>query len=216
MTCRGSLHKRRYERGNVFAMLFAAVALTGVLATVGMQTLTGPVTTITRVTQRNVADNNLLMDAKILVNAAVTGVSGGDPDSDGIIEPAAYLPAGAGETPPTHGGFLPIDLGLALSDPWGTKYGYCVWDHGTTNASPNRLAGDNTASAPTQPVIAIVAAGPDKIFQTTCSAYSGGPVQVSKSGGSDDIIFKYTYAEATASSNGLWTLNTSNQAKAEL
>ena len=68
-------------------MLFAAVALTGVLAAVGMQTLSGPVTTITRVTQRNIADNNLLMDSKILVNAAVSGVSGGDQDGDGISSP---------------------------------------------------------------------------------------------------------------------------------
>ena len=212
----GILHRRVSERGNMFAMLFAAVALTGVLAAVGMQTLTGPVTTITRVTQRNVADNNLLMDAKIIVNAAVTGTAGGDPDGDGIIEPAPYVSASVGETPPANGGFLPTDLGLSLTDPWGTKYGYCVWDHGTTNTSANRLTGDNTGSASTQAVIAIIAAGPDKIFQTTCSAYSGGPVQVVKGAGSDDIIFKYSYAEAAASSNGLWSVNVSDQAKAEL
>ena len=197
-------------------MLFAAVALTGVLASVGMQTLTGPVTSITRVTQKNIADNNLLMNAKIIVNAAVTGVSGGDVDTDGIIEPAPFAPAGGGETPPVNGGYLPTNLGLALTDPWGSKFGYCVWDHGATNSSANRITGDNTASAATQPVIAVIAAGADKIFQTTCSAYAGGAVTAAKAGGSDDLIFKYTYAEATASSNGLWTLNTSNQAKAEL
>ena len=126
------------------------------------------------------------------------------------------MPASGGETTPVNGGFLPLDLGLAISDPWGTKYGYCVWDHGTTNSSANRISGDNTASASTQAVIAVIAAGPDKSFQTTCSAYSGGAVQVTKAAGSDDIIFKYTYAEATASSNGLWSINTSDQAKAEL
>ncbi|MCC6946394.1 MAG: discoidin domain-containing protein [Bradyrhizobiaceae bacterium] len=204
------------QRGNVFAMLFAAVALTGVLAAVGMQTLTGPVSTITRVTQRNITDNNLLMNAKIIVNAAVTAVAGGDSDGDGIIEPAEFVPAASGETPPANGGFLPTDLGLSLTDPWGSKYGYCVWDHGTTNASANRLGGDNTSTASTQVVIAIIAAGPDKEFQTTCSAYSGGPVQVTKASGSDDLIFKYSYAEAAASSNGLWTINVSDQAIAEL
>ncbi len=207
---------RRTERGNVFAMLFGAVALTGVLAAVSMQTLTGPVTTITRVTQRNVAENNLLMNGKILVNAAVAGVSGGDADADGIIEPAPFIAPGGGEAAPSNGGFLPTDLGLALTDPWGTKYGYCVWDHGTTNTSANRITGDNTASASTQPVIAIIAAGPDKTFQTTCPAWSGSPVTVSKASGSDDLIEHYTYAEATASSNGLWSLNASDQAKAEL
>lgn len=208
-------HTRLDQRGNVFAMLFGAVALTGVLAAVGMQTLTGPVTTITRVTQRNVAETNLLMSAKIIVNAAIAGTSGGDADGDGIIEPAPFVAAGGSDVP-ANGGFLPTDLGLNLTDPWGTRFGYCVWDHGTTNASANRITGDNTASAPTQTVIAIVTAGPDKVFQTTCSAYAGGSVDATKAAGSDDIIFKFTYAEATASSNGLWTLNTSDDAKAEL
>lgn len=204
------------QRGNVFAMLFAAVALTGVLAAVGMQTLTGPVTTVTRVTQRNVADTQLLMNAKIIVNAAITGVADGDADGDGLIEPSAYVSPSGGETAPVNGGFLPTDLGLSLTDPWGTRYGYCVWDHGTTNTSANRLTGDNTASAPTQIVLAIIAAGPDKTFQTTCSAFSGGLVQVTKAGGADDLHFKYTYAEASANSNGLWSINVSDQAKAEL
>lgn len=197
-------------------MLFAAVALTGVLASVGMQTLTGPVTTITRVTQKNIADNNLLMNAKILVSAAVTGTAGGDADNDGIIEPAPFVVAGGGESAPAGGGFLPSTLGLALTDPWGSRFGYCVWDHGTTNTSSRRLTGDNTATAATQPVIAIIAAGPDKQFQTTCAAYSGGPVTVAKAADSDDLVYKYTYAEATASSNGLWQLNPTDQTKAQL
>ncbi|NBU58521.1 MAG: hypothetical protein EBS23_01840 [Betaproteobacteria bacterium] len=197
-------------------MLFAAVALTGVLASVGMQTLTGPVTTITRVTQKNIADNNLLMNGKIIVNAAVTGTVGGDPDSDGMIEPAPFVAAGGGEQAPEGGGFLPNSLGLALTDPWGSRFGYCVWDHGTVNSSSGRITGDNTVTAPTQPVIAIIAAGPDKLFQTNCTAYTGGPVAVAKVSGSDDLVFRYTYAEATASSNGLWTLNPTDQTQAQL
>ena len=204
------------SRGNIFAMLFAAVALTGVLASVGMQTLTGPVTTITRVTQKNIADNNLLMNGKILVSAAVSGVSGGDTDNDGIIEPTSFVAPGGGEQAPAGGGFLPTTLGLALTDPWGSRYGYCVWDHGTSNSSSGRLTGDNTDDASTQPVIAIIAAGPDKIFQSSCPSYSGNTIIVAKAGGSDDLIFRYTYAEATASSNGLWTLSPTDQTKAQL
>ena len=45
---------------------------------------------------------------------------------------------------PANGGFLPTTLGLTLTDPWGSKYGYCVWDHGTTNSATNMIAGDNT------------------------------------------------------------------------
>lgn len=207
---------RRRMRGNVFALLFAAVALTGVLAAVGMQTLTGPVTTITKVTQKNIAETNLLMNAKIIINAAVTGVSGGDADADGTIEPAPFTAAAGGEIPPVHGGFLPTNLGLSLTDPWGTKYGYCVWDHGTVNTSVGRIKGDNTVSAGIQPVIAVISAGPDKVFQTTCAEYTSGPIAVTKTGGSDDILQTFTYDAASASSNGLWTLNVQNQAKAEL
>lgn len=200
------------ERGNIFAMLFAAVALVGVLASVGMQTLTGPVTTITRVTQKNIADTQLLMNSKIIISAAVTGAAGGDADSDGIIEPAPMV-AGAGA--PANGGFLPTSLGLTMTDPWGSRYGYCVWDHGTTNASADRITGDDTATASQQPVIAVIAAGPDKTFQTACPTVTPGTVVALNRQG-DDLLFKYTYAEASVNSNGLWTLNTTDQAKAEL
>ena len=208
---------RPRAKGNVFALLFGAVALTGVLAAVGMQTLTGPVTTITRVTQKNIADTQLLMNAKIIVNAAVGGADDGDPDDDGLIELAPWPVVGGGETPPTGGGFLPTDLGLSLTDPWGTKYGYCSWDHGSpTNSSARRLTGDNTLDAHKQPVIAIIAAGPDKVFQSTCPAFTSGMIAVTKASGSDDLIFTYTYAQASASSNGLWTINTGDKSKAEL
>jgi hypothetical protein len=40
------------QKGNIFAVLFGAVALTGVLAAVSMQTVTGPVRTVTKVTQK--------------------------------------------------------------------------------------------------------------------------------------------------------------------
>lgn len=224
MTCRTLSHgcfrrasgfnRARQQRGSIFAMIFGAVALVGVLAAVGMQTISGPVTTITRVTQRNVADTQLLMSAKIIINAAVTGTAGGDADADGIIEPAPFVAAAAGETPPANGGYLPTSLGLSLTDPWGTKYGYCVWDHGTVNSSTGRIDGDSNATASQQPVIAIIAAGPDKTFQMGCPTYSGSVMSVDRQG--DDLVFKYTYAEASANSNGLWTLNTSDQSKAEL
>ncbi|USO08033.1 MAG: hypothetical protein H6866_02110 [Rhodospirillales bacterium] len=204
-------------RGNVFALLFGAVALTGVLAAVGMQTLTGPVTTITRVTQKNIAETQLLMDARIIINAAVAGTAGGDADTDGFIEPVAYVAAASGETPPTNGGFLPTTLGLSLTDPWGNKYGYCVWDHGSTNSSANRITGDNNATntADQQPVIALISAGPDRVFQTPCPTYSAGNIMDVQRAG-DDIVQDFTYAQASANSNGLWSLNPSDQTKAEL
>ncbi|HEY8964401.1 MAG TPA: hypothetical protein VIN59_08085, partial [Alphaproteobacteria bacterium] len=155
------LHTRKNQRGNVFAMLFAAVALTGVLAAVGMQTLTGPVTTITRVTQKNIAETNLLMNAKIIANAVPLNGTAGSIDADPIKEAHAFVPAGGGETAPANGGFLPTDLGLALTDPWGTKYGYCVWDHGADTGGTNYIPGDDGTpeEISIQPLIAVISAG---------------------------------------------------------
>ena len=31
---------------------------------------------------------------------------------------------------PTGGGLIPMSIGISKKDPWGTEYGYCVWDHG--------------------------------------------------------------------------------------
>jgi len=205
----------RAARGNVFALLFGAVALTGVLAAVGMQTLTGPVTTITRVTQKNIAETNLLMNAKIIANAVPLGANTGDFDSDTTKEAAAFVNAAGGETPPTNGGYLPTDLGLALTDPWGTKYGYCVWNHGSTNTAASGISGrsyivgDNTTQAQIgiQPLIAIITAGPDKIFQTGCPSFTSGIMNVVKAAGSDDIVQEFTYEGASAAANGLWTLD---------
>lgn len=207
-----------HQKGNVFALLFGAVALTGVLAAVGMQTLTGPVTTITRVTQKNIAETNLLMNAKIIANAVPLGANNGDPDSDNTKEAAAFVPAGGGETAPANGGFLPTDLGLALTDPWGSKYGYCVYDHGTATTLANYIDGDNTTpdQIGIQPLIAVISAGPDKNFQTACPTFSGGVMSIAKAAGSDDLVQEFTYEGASAAANGLWTLDSPGGQVAQL
>ena len=201
------------QSGNVFTMLFGAVALTGVLAGVGMQTITGPVTTITRVTQKNITDTHLLTNASIVIANAIDG----DFDTDGIIEPAEYMESGTGDctSAVTGGGCLPTTLGATRTDPWGTMYSYCVWDHGLTIDARNdsgtgstleRLQGSNT-SVETKPVIAIISAGPNKSFETSCAAYDGsGDEGVVEASGSDDFIYTRTYAEASASGGGLWQL----------
>lgn len=202
------LRGRQNQLGNVFALIFGAVGMVGVLSAVAMQTLTGPVTTIKRVTDQNIAKDNMLMAAKILVRAAADG------DGDGIMETPPARLALAGDVAPVGGGLLPDDLGLTLSDPYGRAYGLCAWDHGSVNASAGRLAGDNTAGSATQIVLAVISAGPDQTFQTGCSAYSGGPLDVLRGG--DDILQTYSYAEATANSGGLWTLAPLDANRAEL
>lgn len=210
------MHRARHnESGNIFAVVFGGVALVGVLGAAAMNVLAGPVRTITAVTQKNIAQTNLMTSARIIISASAAGTSGGDADSDGIIEPAPYKDAGTFPAP-VGGGLLPDDLGLSRTDPWGTAYGYCVWDHGTVNSSTGRLTGDNTPGASSQFVLAVIAAGPDKVFSTTCEAFTSGPVAVVSAAGSDDVVLKYSYAEALALSGGLWTLNSADANQAEL
>ncbi len=66
-------------------------------------------------------------------------------------------------------------------------------------------------------MIAIISAGPDRKFETTCGAYNGGTIPgtvgadaasvVTQSG--DDIVLEYTYAEAAVATSSLWTLKPS-------
>lgn len=212
------------NKGNIFALLFAAVALVGVVSVLGMQTITGPITTATRATQKNMIETHLLTNARLVIMNAGTQAGGGDIDSDGVIEPIEYVRNGTAgcAIALTGGGCVPSSLGAALTDPYGSPYGYCVWDHGPVNnghadgnpAAPYRLRG---TTDPTRPVIALISAGPDRVFQTTCNAFDGvgedGPV---KPLGSDDYVFTYTYNEALASSGGLWTVKLADPQTAEI
>lgn len=195
----------REERGNIITMLFAATAMVGVLGVAGMQTVMGPVTTITKVTQKNMVDSDLMTNARIVVMNAGTLPDNGDGDGDNYVEPAPYRTVSCAKSP-NGGGCLPLDIGAVQSDPWGTPYGYCVWDHGPAgkNSSAGRLNGEDNTS---QPVIAIISAGADKTFQTSCHAFDGGATEgLAEMTGSDDSVRIYTYDAAVAGSGGLWVV----------
>jgi hypothetical protein len=214
----------RPQSGNVLALLFGAVALTGVLAATSMEIIIGPVQTITHVTQKNMADTQMMTNAKLVVMEAATQPANRDSDGDGYIEPIEYVPNGTGGCNMTFtgGGCLPSTMGAALTDPFGRSYAYCVWDHGSadnghTDASPSspyRLQGEDNQ---THPVIAIISSGRDQSFQTRCAAFDGsGDEGVVRTVGSDDFVFTYTYAEATAASAGLWQLKSGDPDTAEI
>ena len=198
-------------KGNIFALLFAAVGLTGVLGVVGMQTVSGPVRTITKVTQKNITDTDLMTNARVMILNASTLPSGGDGDSDGYIEPAQYRTTNCALSL-TGGGCLPDDVGAILTDPWGTEYGYCVWDHGSTTngkddagtGTDNRLNGETTTS---RPVLAIISAGSNKTFDTSCGAFGDAGVEglSDPEGAEDDVVRFYSYEAALAGSGGLWS-----------
>jgi hypothetical protein len=200
-----SLSDRLKESGNVFMMLFAAVGMVGVIGASTMTVMKGPVRTMSQVTKRTIAENNMIAAGKLALIASGQNVTiNGDCDTDSTVEPIPFVTT-VGSI--SGGGTLPVTIGVAKKDPWGTEYGYCTWDHGaeadgTCGASSNFRVG---ANVPTEYVLAIVSAGPDRNFNTSCDDYTApGTSILNKTGGSDDIILGYTYAEAGALAGGLW------------
>jgi hypothetical protein len=211
------------ERGNVFFTLFGAVAVVGVLGAGIMATMRGPLTTMVEVNRRTQAESEMSIASKLaLLEAVETLSNGGDCDGDGYVEPLEFKDAGAGDKP-TGGGYLPDAVGSNKEDPWGMNYGYCAWDAGTiiddaacdddSSASYERLDGSGLDDA-TYTVIALISAGPDRIFQTTCTG--GGSPDITKAAGSDDIINAFTYEAAVAGTGGLWKLKSGSADIAEI
>ncbi|HRO48918.1 MAG TPA: hypothetical protein PLW75_02155 [Hyphomicrobium sp.] len=183
----------------MFFTVFALLVGAGVIGATSMAVLRGPVANTAILSKQKIAAT--AMDAAARLVGSPHGQTS-DCDSDGALEPVAWqAPAGLAPSP-SGGGTLPASLGAAKADPWGTPYGYCVWDHGTQSVSDdvagcggsgaNRLQGGEST---TEPIIAIISAGPDKVFQTSCAAWvdadaDGTPDAplVRRTGGSDDLI----------------------------
>ncbi len=200
------------RKGSVFTMLMGTVAMVGVVGVAAMNMIGGPITTAAKVTHQNMAQNDLLMNAKVIVMNASVRPDQGDEDGDGYVEPVPFIPTSASSCNITlpagsSGGCLPGDIGAILTDPWGTSYMYCVWDHGETTTSTNRIAGEDSTSGA---VLAVISAGPNKRFETPCLAYDGDPGTnddaINPDGLGDDLVQIYTYAAAVAGSGGLWEL----------
>lgn len=204
------IRHRGNRKGNVVAMLFGSVALVGLLGASIQNLVIGPATTVNKVTQQNMTQNDLLMNAKVVVMHASTLPQMGDEDGDGYIEPVAFVPTSdtaCNITLPGQGGCLPVDIGAIQTDPWGTQYAYCVWDHGDPASSANRIDGEDSTSGA---VLAIISAGPNKQFETPCLPYDGDPdtndAAINPNGIGDDLVQIFTYAGAVAGSGGLWEL----------
>lgn len=185
------------QSGNVFFALFGAIAMVGVLGGATMTVLKGPVAGMQKVTKYTVAENNIIA-AATLISRHSLGQPEADCDGDGIIEP---VPFHTGEhSGPQGGGSIPANIGVTRLDPWGTEYGYCVWDHGSAvkaegcgGAEANRLSGGVTD---TGIVMAIMSAGPDRVFQTSCLDWVDDETPVvNKPTGSDDLVKLYPYAQ---------------------
>lgn len=205
------------QRGNIFFTLFAAVAVVGALGVGTSQLLKGPVAGMVRNNQVVATEDRAELNLKLMTYYRTAGgVGDADCDADGTMEPLAWTAAG-GLPAPVNGGLIPTHSSFKLqpNDPWGTQYGYCGWDGGTqiqtTCGNPTlRLKG--SPSSINTPFMALISAGPDKKFQTTCADFvdttpaDGVPdnVMLSKTVGSDDIIYSYTYQEMQAAMGDNW------------
>lgn len=222
---------RTAEAGNMIVMLFGAVAMAGVI-TYGLNNIMrGPASTAAEAGRRTIAENNLVASAQLAIKAATSAQSNqGDCDGDGFVEPMPYREAGV-MPKPTGGGLIPLTMGASITDPWGAQYGYCVWDPGTATVTDNVVAcGGNTAKRlvgakrDDQPAIAVISAGKNGAFETTCSAFvdttpaDGSPDTplIVKGAGSDDIVLSYTYAEANGIGGGEWKLKDGDDTTAEI
>jgi hypothetical protein len=158
--------------GNIFFALFGAVALVGILGAGVMTFMKGPLATSIKLTRQNTAESQMAIAGQVAVMASATN---GDCETtaDGFVEPVEGRdPAALAH--PVNGWLIPMTIGVSKKDPWGTEYGYCAWDHGPLHnaddagcggAGQFRLAGTNGTA---YPVVALVSAGPDKAFTTTC------------------------------------------------
>lgn len=201
------------NQGNVFTVLLGLAAVIGAVSYASYQMMSGPLSTMARANKKMTADRQMETIAKAVIVAAINGASNGDCDSDNSIEPSAWRTTTSNK--PTGAGLVPSTLGVPLSDPWGSSYGYCVWDVGSAikaggcgGAGANRLSGSPTPLAGnpnTQTVLAVVSPGPDRQYQTTCRNYVDSTTDVILVTG-DDLILRYTYTEASNATSSLWTL----------
>jgi hypothetical protein len=119
------------ESGNVFLAIFGAIALVGLLGASIMTFMKGPLSTSVRLTKQNTAENQMQIGSQVAVMATANQANNGDCDADSYVEPIEWrAPASATDPHPSGGGLVPLSLGISKKDPWGTEYGYCVWNHG--------------------------------------------------------------------------------------
>lgn len=186
---------RPREKGNVFFTLFGAVAVVGVLGAGIMATMRGPLSTMVEVNriEETKAEMGISLRLILLAGSERDGGAG-----DVLTEP----PEPASCSSATGAGCIPSGVSAKQKDAWGTLYAYCAWNNGSDHAA----IGSNThagGSSTNNIAVALISAGPDRHFDTTCS---DAPGFVPVDGIGDDIVKRYNYNDAVAGSDGVWTV----------
>jgi hypothetical protein len=109
-----------------------------------------------------------------------------DVDGDGYYESPSMLVGGG----PAGGGLIPLSSAAPKDDSYGTKLGYCAFDNGGATSLVGHIPGSaNNVSAP---VLAVVTAGADNVFQTSCSDIAASVSNGSGTGvKGDDYVISY-------------------------
>jgi len=182
----------RQQQGSVLTLVMLGILAAGVLATIAY----GSYYQIARGTQDTM---NRTQSSALLTQGAYAltteSAATGDIDNDGVTEP----PAGAVVL---NDGFeVPATSGAPKTDAWGSKISYCPWDNGSTNGSAGRLPGV-ALSLQTSLQLALISAGPDKVFATFCAQVLAGGAAVLPNG--DDGIRIMTVAQLNQGVGGTY------------
>ncbi len=206
---------RSNETGNIYVLIFGGIALLGVLGYAVSQLVSGPMMRAMELNNKTLTESELYLSAQISATTSSTLNATPDCDGDNLVEPP-HARASAADAP-NNGGLISASLGVTMADVWGNELGFCTWDVGeTANSACDPAVGlvAHLAGSPTprlgerssQLVYAIVSAGPDGAFNTTCSAFTNTTTPVIANTG-DDIIQSFSYAEAAEAAQGLWSIS---------
>ena len=204
------------NRGSTFTVLLGVVALVAFLSVTAYQVISGPVRTMAQTSNTRITDLQLLSTGRILIQTVLNSPTSGNCDSDNFVEATPFVTPATGEPAPSGGGVIPrTNIGISDRDAFGTQIGYCVWDLGTdtntgTCTGDNRLDGSNDPLAgaeQSRTAFALISAGPNRRFETTCHDFASNPDLITNTAGSDDFIRRFNYEEAVRLSGDLWSIS---------
>ena len=190
------------QKGGIFTFLLGGIAILAVLSYGISMLSSGPLKSSSRIQLNTLAKSQLFTNLRVAAVDAKESIGDCDSDSYPFIEPRAFRTTTGNK--PTGGGLVPLEMGGYITDPWGLPYGYCAWDIGNVSddagcggPGANRLDGSDNPVAgnyETKTVIAMISAGPDYAFDTTCSDYVDTTTDVISTTG-DDLVYRFSYQE---------------------